>query len=221
MQTELLKAIAATPIVHPTKIASITMTSEAVPETTYVKTNLCVSLIGHDWWKGGPAGRSDVSYEFVFEDVIDGSIDPTVMSDPFEEHLENFDVQLLANVGWAQPSRYEIFCSSAVLDPISLYMALQDFLVQENSQKTPEDFLNWQATLRQFASLVASNSYLIARCPEIVRRVISDELTRQGVRHNCMQGHAVATDIDSSAALLVRLGGSSFLCRAAYGVFPD
>ncbi len=96
-------------------------------------------------------------------------------------------------------------------DPLRLYMRVNDHLVGAGSFRTVGDFLNCAQTISAFMELAESRSYLLARCPESIRLLLTDELRKQGVPFT--EERPVQ---QLSQGLLVRLGNSAFLCQRAW-----
>jgi hypothetical protein len=179
---------------------------------------LSLFIGGRAWWRGQDGSTTGEEVVFRFSNVSDGQLDLVdVLGPDNDEALEFFEVSSLADVEWARPGVFQIFCHGPLPDPPALYSKLQDRLRAIRSVKGARDFLNVGAipkgagTLSRFGIVVASESYLIARGPECIRQTICEELDRQAVSYNFLpQPHK------PDERLLVRLGCSWFYCAAAF-----
>lgn len=221
MRIDLLDLLCKAEIVHPSTIRSVEMRERLIEAAGCTASDLYVSLIGHAWWRPGRKDDIETAYEFLFEDLYDGTLGVRMVDSHFDEALEDFSIQSLIDTDWAQGGERQIFCSGPLRDPFSLYMALEEHLLAADTYMRPEDFLNWPSSLRKFAEMTASGSYLVARAPIGVCKIVVDELERQCVPHNLVGGSRVATDVQAAKGLWVRLNGSSFLCRGAVAILPD
>ena len=206
MRINLAGLLQSRPICHPTRITSTSISSNA----------LRVIVHGTPWWRDSPASPDEQTIEFVFENIRQGRIETEDFGDD-DEALEFFEIKALAEVDWAQPDAFSIFCSSPLKDPLKLYLRVHDFLNEVDAHREPHEFLNYASgRLAQFIQTTSSDSFLVGRGPECIRRIICAELENQGVAHN-----VIATTLAPKRGWLVRLGESHFLCNAAFAEFEE
>lgn len=203
MRVDLVDLLAERRIGHPTRIERAVICQGRM--------ELVVS--GHPWWSDADAGGPSPRIALVFEELSGGEL-PVCFNDPLWEDLEYFSVQPLVGVGWAQPETQQIYCNGPLPDPVSLYSKLQAYLVSAGAFKGPGDFLNQGEVLAQFAKITSGRSYLLARGPDVVCRLLCDELDRQSVSRT-----VIAHSSPPESRLWVRLNGSGFLCARAWAEF--
>lgn len=203
MRVDLMDLLAERPIGHPTRIERAVIRRDRI--------ELVVS--GHPWWSDADVGGPSPRITLVFEELSGGEL-PVCLNDWVEEDLECFSVQPLAGVGWAQPETQQIFCNGPLPDPVSVYSKLQAYLVAADAFKGPGDFLNQGDVLARFAKITSGRSYSLARGPEVVCRLLCDELGRQSVSHT-----VISHSSPPESRLWVRLNGSGFLCARAWAEF--
>jgi hypothetical protein len=133
-----------------------------------------------------------------------------------DEALEQFAITPLAEVEWAQPHTLSIYGNAPLTEPMKLYMEVHDYLQTRGSFYRPNYFLNFGRLLTDFQKITSSKSYLLARGPDSICRVICSHLDTQNVKYNVITGPA-----QPETRLWVRLGSSHLLCNAAYAVFDD
>ncbi|MGH6996674.1 MAG: hypothetical protein ACREEO_00710 [Phenylobacterium sp.] len=148
----------------------------------------------------------------MFGGVADGALRPGVADE--DEALDDFEIRPIAEVAWAQPADWSIYCSAALPDPMAIYVGLHDFLAREGAFHTPADFLNGAAEISRFTAMTQTPGFMLGGGPECVRALLCAELERQGVPFSVVH---TMTDVESR--LLVRLGGSSFVCDTAVAEF--
>lgn len=201
MYVELTKLLAEQQIIHPTTLDAANWSTDG----------LRLTIGGYPWWQTPhPDWDARSSIHFVFTDVLEGSIRPDEFDFASDEILEDFDVVPINEIGWAQPSDAEIYCSGPVPDPLSLYVRLNDFLREECAFKLPCDFLNGAEQISSFIRLTQSRNFLLGRGPECIRDLLRDELKTQGVAHN-----EIFVPHQSIPTFLVRFGSSAFICKDA------
>jgi hypothetical protein len=209
MRMELIKLLHSNEIVHPTTIKA----------ANFHQGRLSISVSGYPWWKPPGARAVDGSIELIFNGLSEGTLDACISNLDFsgnehDEALEDFGVEPLSSFAWAPPDVHSIYCSSALREPASLYESLDNYLVTNDSYRRPLDFLNSCATLSQFRELCASNSFLLARCPDAIRELLCVHLVREGVAFN-----VISTSATPENRLRVKLGNSDFLCDEAIAEF--
>jgi len=123
-------------------------------------------------------------------------------------------VETLATIAWAHAPKNDIYCHAPLPDPASLYAMVQAFLIDAGAFKGPADFLNQGCSLRGLMKIAATNSYLLARCPDVLRDPLCQELDRQLALYTIIE-HTDRQD----DRLWVRIGGSGFLCENAYAEY--
>src|SRR5271155_2569639 len=199
MRIDLAGLLQSRPISHPTRIVSASILSGA----------LRVIVRGNAWWRPSSTTVDERTIEFAFENIREGHIKIEDFGDD-DEALETFEITASAEVGWAQPDAFSIFCSGPLKDPLKLYLRVHDFLKEIDAYREPDEFLNYASgRLAQFIQITSSSSFLVARGPECIRKIVCDELEKQGVAHN-----VIATALTPRRGWLVRLGESHFLCDA-------
>ena len=206
MRLNLIELLAANPIAHTTRVECATVRQD------------CLELVvrGYAWWNAAVAGAHEQQITLGFEGVSDGELPVCLANQFWDEALEDFSVRPLTNVGWAQPGSKSIYCSGPLADPATIYARLQTYLGEVGAFKGPGDFLNNGALLSSFAKVTSGQSYLIARGPDVVCHLLSEELDRQAVPHNVLTHHCPVEN-----RLWVSLNGSSFLCATAWAEFAS
>lgn len=207
MRVELVELLRSKPIAHPTRITSVSIT----------RGFLQMFVRGYPWWLALSGTHENQDIVFSFKDVVGGCLELDYFGRAGSEYeaLDDFEVHPTTEFNWAQPDIFSIFCSSPLKHPLKLYVRLHDYLQGVNSYRDAEEFLNFPSgRLDQFITIVSSNSFLVARCPECVRRVICDELEDQGIAYNIIE-----TPIPPNRNLLVWVAGSHFLCAEAFAEF--
>ena len=206
MRMDLMELLRSKAIAHPTIINSISVEGG----------NVRVRVSGWPWWDAS-SEKKEGKIEFVFEGVSEGEIEIGVTNSNdhyFNEALEDFEIKSLNDVAWAQPNSQSVYCSSPIPRPWELYALLHDHLVKEGSFKRPADFLNSAQTFESFYKIAASNSFMVAHCPEVICKIVCDELIRQGVPHNVL-----SRALNADTRLWVRLNEADFLCQTATAIF--
>lgn len=211
MRVDLSELLRIRKIVHPARI-----TSAALSERS-----LRVVVRGYPWWRDEADWTCEETITFTFQGVAGdggGWLDLHTLADPdHDEALELFDVSPLASHDWGQPSTFAIYGSAPLPDPLAFYTKIEDHLWRARACRDARDFLNTgSGLLSGFIGITTTTSYLVARGPESIRQLVCDELQRQSVPHNVLPERGRADD-----ALLVHLGGSSFLCGAAFAEFGE
>jgi hypothetical protein len=187
-------------IAHPTRVARASLQGD----------RLSLTVQGHPWWKRDPQPGEESTLELIFEGISWGTLDLTLSAAEWDEVLEDFRVQPLVDVDWAQPDARSIFCYAPLPDPFRLYAALHEWLRDRDAFKTAADFLNSGDDITRFAEITATQSYLVAKGPEIITQILCDELSRQDVP---FEVHTF--DLPTDRRLWVRLGAADFLCERA------
>ena len=208
MQVDLIELLSQRPISHKTKITSASVVSG----------KLEMVVDGYPWWRSAVSGLEESTIRFSFEGLIAGNLvldDISGIEGFADKALENFDVSLATTIGWAQPNTFSIYCSSSLKNVWDLYRQLYDYLLEVDSYRRIEEFLNFPTgKLSQLVEITSSSSFLLGQGPDCVRAVICDELERQGVVFNVLE-----TRMDPNQCVLVRLSDSHFFCRTARAEF--
>src|SRR5271170_1665381 len=153
MRIDLTELLRSRPIVHPTRIVA----------TSISRGSLRFAVHGHPWWNSRTVARGEETIEFLFEGITEGDIeigDFGGLGNDETEALESFKICSLAEFDWAQPSKFSIFCSNALKNPLSLYLRVHDFLIEADAYRRPEEFLNYSSgRLAQFTEIASTASY--------------------------------------------------------------
>ncbi len=189
---------------HPTRAVSASISDG----------ELRLVIEGYPWWRDVTTG-AEARIMMRFVRITSGDLNlPGLLAPDDDKVLEDFDVRLTSELEWAQPERFKIFCSAPLANPISVFTAVQDFLLTSNAIRTPGDFLNGGESLRRFIEVTSSHGYLLARGPECIRRIVSEHLQEQAVAHTTLNSSGYP-----EGRLFVRLAGSAFFCEAATADF--
>nr|WP_295371643.1 hypothetical protein [uncultured Sphingosinicella sp.] len=201
--TELLRS---REIIHPSRLSSAILSNR----------ELRLTVTGHPWWREDKWTGSEEQLVLVFRGVAGGSLDTgTILDFEEDEALEEFQVGALDEHEWACPAIYSVYCHAPLVDAFRLYALVEDYLWEAGVPTSAREFLNMDTgQLQRFQEITASTSYLVARGPEAIRQIVSDELMRQSVPHNVLTNSLPQADL-----LLVRLGGSHFFCEEAIAEF--
>ncbi len=204
MIIDLVELLHSREIVHPSRIASATF--EAGQFELIVE--------GCPWWRGsaGPASR----ITFRFGGITSGEFDgPTLLDGNDDEILEDFEIAHTSTLEWAQPSRFSIYCSAPLREPLKIYLAVEAYLRGSLAQKGPADFLNGGEDLSSFLEITASPGYQLARGPDSIRDLVQSQLVAQDVPHSTIETVVGQPE----GRLFVRLVGSAFFCETAVAEF--
>jgi hypothetical protein len=199
MQVDLVELLQSHPIVHPSRIAS----------ATFETGQIVLTIEGYPWWRDSADFSAEDRITFRFGDVTSGEVDPVGLLDADDdEALEDFEIAETSALGWAQPARFNIYCSAPLPHPLDIFTALEDYL--RGSQRRPADFLNCGDELANFLRMTASPGYQLARVPEAIRKLLQAILVTQDVPHTIIE-----TAGNCEGKLFVRLAGSAFFCDTA------
>jgi hypothetical protein len=189
------------PIVHPTRIDGV----------SWRGSRLIIQVRGYRWWENPYSDRqTEGQIALVFEGVGHGCLLTDEIDPQDDEALEDFEINLVSDVPWAQACDWSIYCSGAIPQPLTLYVTIHDYLYSNSSFLTAEHFLNQANDLSRFAAMTQTSGFLVARGPTCIRDLVCEDLVRQSVPHN-----VVRTVADTEPKFLVRLGNSAFLCESA------
>jgi hypothetical protein len=200
MRIELPDLLAQKPIIHPTRVERVTICGD----------RMVVLVSGYPWWGEAQGDTGSSSITLVFEELSSGNL-PVCLNDSGLEDLEEFSVQSLAEIGWAQPAIEEIYCNGPIPDPVALYAMFQAHLHSAGAFITVGDLLNQGTVLVDFLRLASGKSFLLARTPTALTALLRAELDGQSVPHT-----VVAHKSRFENRLWVRLNGQSFFCARAY-----
>jgi len=201
MRVNLIELLAERTITHPTHIEAVTWRSD----------ELSIVVSGYRWWKPHYAADAmDGRIRLIFSGLVDGCIRPDEFSLSEDEALEDFRLERVADVPWAQPMDQSVFCSAPIPKPLALYVRLSDFLSRAGAFREARHYLNQADQIASFVKMAASTGFLLCRGPNCVRSLICTELDAQGVPHNVLR-----TAADMTADFLVTIGNSAFLCCQA------
>src|SRR6266446_3128425 len=178
MQVDLIELLSRRRIAHPSRVISAALR----------ESELVLILRGWPWWREAKLGLNEGDITFRFTGVADGWLDLTwIFSRDNDEALDPFDVSSVADHEWAQPNTFEVYCNGPLPDPLGLYAKVEDYLWGVSAPKGARDFLNVDCgVLSRFVQITASSSYLVARGPERIRKIVCDELGEQRVPYNVL-----------------------------------
>jgi len=206
MRVDLVTLLTERSLSHPTRIV----------EALFKGDDLRMHVVGWPWWLPDGDTTKDHSIHFVFEHLGEGFIEPRTFDQDETEALEPFEVMPSSQLAWAQPNGFEVYCNAPLREPLEIYARVNDFLAQTGSFRGADWYLNFSYTrgLAGFAGVAQSNSYLLARVPPALHRVVTEELQRQHVSYN-----EIPTKFGSPGELLVTIQNSQFFCRTAFAEF--
>jgi hypothetical protein len=175
-----------------------------------------LTVAGYPWWRD-QAGDAESQITFRFSGMGTGNLDLSSLLD-YEDHewLEEFEIDLTSTLDWADPNQFSIYCSAPLLNPVAVYLAVEDYIVASNALRTPGDYLNGANRLSTFLEIATSPGYLLATGPEPIRSIVVAELNSQSIRHTVLE-----TKRHTQGRLLVRLQGSAFFCATALAEFES
>jgi len=203
----LMDLLADKPIVHPTRIDAVVWRGR----------QLTIHVRGHRWWASPYEDRlSEGAISLVFNGLEDGRLFTDQLQPDDDGALAGFKVLPVSDVPWAQASRWSIYSSGPIAEPLALFAKVHDYLQQTQAFLGADRFLNQATDLSRFVATVQSSGALVGQGPTPIRDLICTELERQRVPHNVVQ-----TVPDVEARYLVRLGDSGFLCQEAFAELPD
>lgn len=206
MENDLIDLLRARRIVHPTRIAAVQIEHR----------QLRLTITGTPWWRDAARSQEE-QITFSFDGVGEGLLDPETLLDMEEdEALEVISVSPLSQEGWADKgARYDTYCTEPLPKPMSLYAAVEDYLWSADVPRTARDYLNVpDGSLSRFCAIATTSSFLLARAPQEIHRIVLEELQRQKVSYNVLTNEQRPDD-----RLLVRIGGSRFICSRATAQF--
>jgi hypothetical protein len=207
MRRNLLDLLTERPIVHPTRIDSVTWSGR----------QLTIAVGGHPWLASPHEGEHrEGAVSLVFTDLGEGRLFTDELEPDDDEALEDFEILPVSDVPWAQAHDWSIYCSAPISEPIALFAKIHDYLRRNEAFMGPEHFLNGAGDMSHFAAMTSTAGFLISRGPTCIRDLICAELDRQHVPHTVIQ-----TTADTEPRYLVRLGDSAFLCEEALADLPD
>jgi hypothetical protein len=202
MGSDLLELLRRQEIVHPTRIVAV--------EAGHRRLRLTIA--GYPWWRTTERAE-DGQVVFLFEGIEEGLLDVQTLLD-FEEDeaLEFVNVSPLSQHGWADGgTSFATYCSEPLPEPLALYAVVEDYLWDAGAPRSARDYLNIQdGSLARFCALTRASSYLVARAPEHLHRLVEAELARQHVAHN-----VIAHERPMATGLFVQIGGTSLVCESA------
>lgn len=172
---------------------------------------LSMLIGGYCWWAKPESGAySEGKAVFVFSDLREGTLQFPGIDPDDDEALEDFDLEPVAGLAWAQPADWTIFSSGPVSSPMQLYERVEDYLRNADAIFDAGRFLNQAEDRRRFEKIARSTGCMIGRGPAVIRDLICAELDCQDVPHN-----VVANASNPATGFLVRLGSSAFICSRA------
>lgn len=186
-------------------------------KATFEGDELRLELGGLRWWR--PSYHPDpmtARITFIFGGISDGVIRPDEFDVSDDEALEDFSIRAVADVPWAQPADWSIYCCAPLPDPLRVYGLVNDYLSDLGAFREARDFLNQADRLSDFVELAKAPSFLLASVPPEIRDLLGEELRAQDVPHRILE-----TQHGTSSEFLVELGDSAFLCRSADAEFDD
>jgi len=137
-----------------------------------------------------------------------------LMDHDWDEALEDFEIGLTSTLDWAQPNQFNIYCSAPLPQPLTVYTAVENYLLTARASRKPGDFLNGADRLDEYLKITASMGYLLATGPASIHDLVVRELHAQSVPHTVL-----ATIGKAEGRLFVRFGCSTFFCETALAEF--
>jgi hypothetical protein len=176
MRLDLIELLSARPIAHPTRIERAIIRQDRL--------ELLVS--GWPWWREVADDAQEQQITLGFEGLSDGALSVCSTNHEllWDEALEDFSIRSLANVEWAQPDSCQIYCNGPLANATTIYSKLQTYLCEVGAFKETGDFLNQGQLLSRFVKLTSGRSYLLARGPDVICRLLCEELDKQAVPYN-------------------------------------
>lgn len=200
----LIELLTVREIVHPTRIT----------QAAWSAGGWAIEAQGHAWWRAPYGPPLDGTIRLEFGGFGDGAIVPWDFDPTDDEALEDFRVERIEEVGWAQARDRSIYCAAPIPSPLELYLTVDDHLATAGAFRRPSDFLNQADRLSSFMTMCGTGGFLLGRAPAAIADLLCAELERQGVAHNVLP-----SEDDDPGAFLVRLGRSVFMCDTAEAVF--
>jgi hypothetical protein len=207
MSVDLLSLLRRKPVGHPTRITSVQFVGNRA---------LRIVVVGWPWWDACLDTSTDHQIELLFGGISDGVLEPLDFDFEETEALEPFEVVETANLPWAQPDGFAIYCHAPLPRPLEVFAKIHDFLLPCGGVRRASHFLNCgdQEALSTFVERTRSTSYLIGNAPRAIRDLITAELTAQHVAYN-----ELPRRLQRCGPLLVTMGRSQFLCETAEAEF--
>ena len=163
-------------IVHPTSVQHIRITDGT----------LVMDLRGFPWWLPLAEARKHetASATLEFKSISRATLTQSCLcSDPFNEDLDEFSIDCLAQVVWNTGNAGQIFCSEPIDRPIEVLIALERFLEDTQCPFGTKEFLVCCDSIETFMAHTRSSLFCLAQAPDAICEVLSKELTRQDVEH--------------------------------------
>ncbi|MEH6631132.1 MAG: hypothetical protein V7776_09905 [Halopseudomonas aestusnigri] len=208
MRIDLIELLNSKELCHPTKINFM--------ESTFER-QFRIEVSGYPWWLGNSQTPSEGKICFHIEDIIEGCVGAEVICrDCSEEDLENLSANLLAEQEWAKGVQCEIFCSSPLADPFSLYAYLDDYLGSLSCPYSANKYLNMghEKSFSNFRNITLEKRYLLSNAPEKICVVICEFLKGQKVDFNVIKSKDISGDF-----IYLTLGEGYFICGKAYATY--
>ncbi len=217
MRIELVELLSSREICHPTRIDLLESTSTR---------QIHIEMSGYPWWLGKTQinPKSEEKICFYFNDILDVSLDSKMFCrDDLEEDLELLTASFLHEEEWAKGVQYEIFCSSPISDSYGLYALFDDYLMSLGCPYSARDYLNMGKSFSTFKDVTSAKSYLLARAPEEVCKVICEFLKLQEVEFKVLQGREGSIEIKnkymSCDLIYAQFSGGFIICGEAYALY--
>ncbi|WP_342077096.1 hypothetical protein [Yoonia sp. SS1-5] len=197
-----------TEIIHPTSVREL-----RISDGTAV-----MEIDGFPWWlpfedaKKIQEGSATIEFDEILRAKLTESCLASVplSKDPCSEDLEEFSITNLAQATWNKVNSTEVFCSEPLNDPLAFLTSLDRFLTDTECPFGHSEFVNCGEALEKFVSLSKLDMFQIAKGPDAICQMISEELNRQGVKHTTTQ-----TDVSYATGFLVLWWDGFLICKGA------
>jgi hypothetical protein len=200
---QLFSLLKTNPILHPTVVRQITVSNGTIT----------MDLTGFPWWlpSGDANSKDTMSATIEFTSVSRANLTGHCLNrDVFCEDLDTFEIFQLDQVSWNKGNISSVFCSEPVRDPISVFAALEGFLMQSGCPFDCSEFFNCGETINGFVDLTKSASFEIAKGPSAICDVVSEALAQQGVRHTTTR-----SENRFATGYMIQWWDGYFICESA------
>lgn len=186
---------------HPSTVAAAQLAEDTLRLTVH----------GYGWWRDRPT-LTNGNAVLAFTGISNGNLEiPALLDLEDDEALGDFEVARSADLDWAQPATFAVYCSQPLPEPLALYDIVERWVERSGGVKAVDDFLHGTTRLSGFLASSNTNFFMLAHGPESLRPLIANELKRQNVRHQFQQARGY-----QESRFLVRLAAETwFFCESA------